>query len=141
MLDTRVLIAAGLVLAGSALAAATWWPRTAPPISESIDARPNPIPATPESLARGAWVYQAHCASCHGVDGHGDGPRAASLSRRPVDFWVHFGSGHMHPDGRLFFWITDGMPGTEMPAFGDRLSERERWDVINFLKTFTPVDR
>jgi mono/diheme cytochrome c family protein len=126
---------------GSALAAATWWPRPAPPPPDLIDARPNPIPPTPEVLAIGTRVYQTQCASCHGEDGHGDGPQAASLKRRPVDFWVHFGSGHTHSDGRLFFWITDGMPGTEMPRFGDRLSESERWSVIDFVKTFAPVDR
>jgi hypothetical protein len=33
------------------------------------------------------------------------------------------------------------MGGTAMPAFKDRLSETERWDVVNFLKTFTPAER
>jgi mono/diheme cytochrome c family protein len=27
----------------------------------------------------GETLYRVHCASCHGVDGHGDGPVAASL--------------------------------------------------------------
>jgi mono/diheme cytochrome c family protein len=27
----------------------------------------------------GETLYRAHCASCHGLDGHGDGPVAASL--------------------------------------------------------------
>jgi mono/diheme cytochrome c family protein len=54
---------------------------------------------------------------------------------------AHFASGHVHPEGRLFFWITEGMGGTAMPAFKDRLSETERWDVVNFLKTFTPAER
>ncbi len=54
----------------------------------------------------GARVYREHCQSCHGEDGRGDGPLTATLLRRPVDFWVHFGSGHTHPDGRVYFWIT-----------------------------------
>lgn len=103
--------------------------------------RANPIPATPESLAIGARVYRAQCASCHGTSGRGDGPEAARLAYPPVDFWVHFGSGHIHPDGRLFFWIMNGMPGTEMPPFAGRISEADAWHVTNFLKTFVPVDR
>lgn len=81
------------------------------------------------------------CQACHGEDGRGDGPLAATLPRRPRDFWAHFGSGHTPPDGRLYFWITYGMPGTGMPAFGGRLTDTERWHAINFTKTFTPVDR
>ena len=54
---------------------------------------------------------------------------------------AHFASRYVHPDGRLFFWIGEGMGGTAVPAFKDRLSETERWGVINILKTFTPAER
>ena len=36
---------------------------------------------------------------------------------------------------------SEGIGGTAMPAFKDRLSETERWDVVNFLKAFTPTER
>jgi mono/diheme cytochrome c family protein len=120
----------GLVIVG--LGALLWFggviPR--PPAPEEIDARRNPVPSTPESVSRGARVYQSYCAVCHGADGRGDGPAAATLYPRPVDFWAHFGSGHTHPDGRLYYWISNGMTGTGMPAFGTHLSEEDRWDVI-----------
>jgi copper resistance protein D len=107
-----------------------------------IDAQRNPFPPTPASLAKGARIYRENCAVCHGADGRGDGPLAATLYPRPVDFWAHFGSGHTHPDGRLYFWISNGMPGTGMPGFKDRLSGADRWHVINYIKDeFTPVDR
>src|SRR5262245_12219781 len=35
---------------------------------------------------RGKLLYLASCASCHGVDGHGDGPSAAELKPSPRDF-------------------------------------------------------
>ena len=34
---------------------------------------------------RGGDLYHRYCASCHGVNGQGDGPLAASLHRMPAD--------------------------------------------------------
>jgi len=34
---------------------------------------------------RGSELYRRYCASCHGIDGQGDGPLAASLSPKPAD--------------------------------------------------------
>ncbi|HME69972.1 MAG TPA: cytochrome c [Myxococcota bacterium] len=34
---------------------------------------------------RGGELYRRYCASCHGVDGHGDGSLAASLNQKPAD--------------------------------------------------------
>ena len=48
-----------------------------------------PIPVAPKvlpNLARGAALYAAQCASCHGVAGGGDGPLAASLEPKPIAF-------------------------------------------------------
>ena len=46
----------------------------------------NPFPPNPESLAIGSRVYTETCASCHGAQGRGDGPAAASVStlRPPI---------------------------------------------------------
>jgi hypothetical protein len=39
------------------------------------------------SLAQGRTLYRANgCASCHGPDGHGDGPLAPNLPAAPIDF-------------------------------------------------------
>ena len=43
------------------------------------------IPAQTPSLARGAEVYQANCAGCHGTLGSGDGPAAAGLEPKPAN--------------------------------------------------------
>jgi mono/diheme cytochrome c family protein len=34
---------------------------------------------------KGRDLFMAHCASCHGASGRGDGPAADSLRRRPTD--------------------------------------------------------
>jgi mono/diheme cytochrome c family protein len=71
---------------------------------------------------------------CHGSDGRGDGPLASTLRPRPADLRVHMAMGHT--DGQLFDFVTDGLPGTAMSAFGQRLSEVERWHVINYIRGF-----
>lgn len=137
----RRLAGAGMAIAGLGILAVIAAIFSGTRGVQEIDTRPNPFPPTENSLAAGERVYRAHCQSCHGPDGHGDGPDGATLRPRPTDFWVHFASGHTHPDGRLFYWITNGMGGTGMPAFGGQLSDAERWDVVNFIRTFTPADR
>lgn len=100
----------------------------------------NPFPPTPEVLEIGSTIYQQHCAVCHGTDGAGNGPGAASLSIPPADFRVHMAAGHT--DGELFRWVSNGVTGTAMPAFRSKLSEEERWYVITFIRsTFTPTDK
>ena len=69
------------------------------------------------------------------------GRRRQPSFRGPRISWRTLPPGTFTPDGRLFFWISEGIGGTAMPAFKDRLSETERWDVVNFLKTFTPAER
>jgi putative copper resistance protein D len=41
-----------------------------------------------------------------------------------------------HTDQELFGWVTTGVDGTAMPAFRSNLSEQERWDVVNYIRTF-----
>jgi mono/diheme cytochrome c family protein len=89
-------------------------------------------PPTAASVAEGAGLYRAQCAICHGLDARGDGPLAASLSPRPSDLIVHV---PQHPDSDLEGWIANGIPGTGMPAFRDRLTEEQRWSVVNYLKS------
>ncbi|MDQ7801601.1 MAG: cytochrome c [Armatimonadota bacterium] len=90
----------------------------------------NPIPATEQSVQLGHQLYRAHCAVCHGSEGRGDGPAAASLVPRPADLRR---TARM-ADPLLFTRITEGLPGTPMPAFRDVLTEEERWHVVNFLR-------
>ncbi len=94
----------------------------------------NPVPADSASVQRGQTIYQANCVTCHGVAGAGDGPLATFLKPPPANLQVHMAAGHT--DGQLFDWITNGIEGSAMPAFGTRLTEQQRWDVINYIRTF-----
>jgi copper transport protein len=94
----------------------------------------NPISPDAASLASGKALYEQNCATCHGATGRGDGPLAAALNPRPADFREHMEAGHS--DGELYAWVAKGVPGTGMPAFEDRLSETDRWHIINYIRGF-----
>lgn len=94
----------------------------------------NPVPATPAALTAGLQVYRQHCQRCHGEQGDGKGEKAAELSVAPGDF-TDAAKMRKLTDGELFFQVTKGR--LPMPAFADKLSDMERWQVVDFIRTFT----
>lgn len=103
-------------------------------VPEEAAAVPNPIAASDESIAAGAELFATNCAICHGENGEGDGPAAASLDPKPAD--LHADHVQSLTDGGFFYIISHGKPDTPMPAWENVLAENERWHVINFLRTF-----
>jgi mono/diheme cytochrome c family protein len=94
----------------------------------------NPVPATPDSIARGKVFFDIHCAVCHGEEGQGDGPvaqyfkpPASDVADLTEDRIIH------EEDGLIYLTITQGFQG--MPSLKENLTPRERWDVINYLRT------
>jgi putative copper resistance protein D len=98
----------------------------------------NPVPATTDSIARGRLIYLANCSSCHGTDGLGNGPQAAGMLPMPGDIGS---SVSQLSDGPLYDLITNGVVGTQMPAFATSLSENDRWDLVNELHNRWPAGR
>ena len=38
-----------------------------------------------------------------------------------------------------FFWrISEGIPDEDMPAWKDKLTEQQRWQLVQYLRTFAP---
>lgn len=99
---------------------------TAPEVAAQ---RSNPIPPTEASIERGEKIFESNCAVCHGGSGRGDGLAAVQLSRKPADLTVMI---PMHPEGDIAWKIEHGRG--PMPAWRNVLSEKEIWDVVNFLK-------
>jgi copper transport protein len=91
----------------------------------------NPIAPTAASVARGGAIYAERCAVCHGESGRGDGPAAIGATR-PADIRQHLAAGHT--DTQLFDWLSNGFPGTTMPAFSSELGEEDRWNVLNYIQ-------
>lgn len=82
-------------------------------------------PRRPPSLAKGAALYQAHCASCHGAEGRGDGPAGRGLEPPPNDFHDRERQFVRSLYG-LYNTITLGVNGTGMRAFTE-LTSADRW--------------
>ena len=106
----------------------------------------NPVPADETSIARGAELFNINCTACHGVDGKGNGTIAAFLvKKKPADLTSILVQSKS--DGSLFLTISNGIfnPNNtlfpdvkfsgQMPPLNENLTVRERWDVVNYLRT------
>ena len=96
---------------------------------------------------RGAEIYARRCVLCHGEDGDGLGPAAERLNPPPRDFTFgqykikSTGFDDIVPnDNDLFRMISDGMPGTAMPGWGDMLSDQDIRDLIAYIKVFAGLE-
>ncbi len=88
------------------------------------------IRGTPE---QGKTIFQERCASCHGFEGKGDGPRAPFLSPRPANL-ISAGTS-IQTDEELLNVITHGKPRTAMPAWKDLLTDRQRQDLVAYIRS------
>jgi mono/diheme cytochrome c family protein len=101
-----------------------------------LGAPDNPVEADAESLARGELLFGVNCAQCHGATGEGNGVIANFLeNKKPTDLTSDVIQ--EKSDGAFFLTISNGVPGS-MPALNENLNVRERWDVVNYIRTFGP---
>jgi putative copper resistance protein D len=128
MLGGAAVVMMGLILGGTAL---------------SVPAVPtvyvdSPLAYSTVTIAAGAQTFSEECVACHGPRGYGDGPAAASLPVQPADLTrQHVG---FHTDGTFFWWISHGKGENAMPAFGDRLDEQQRWEVVALLHAMSDAE-
>ena len=106
------------------------------PVSASNE-QANPIPPNTQSVEAGKAIYEVHCVPCHGESGKGDGPLGLTLNPHPADLTLHAIPG-VHTDAQLFEWITNGFPGSAMPAWKTQISDTDRWNLVNFIRTLAP---
>jgi cytochrome c oxidase cbb3-type subunit 2 len=107
---------------------------------------PIAVPPEPkltlESIRHGHELFEKlECWKCHGQEGYGDGPSAATLTDsndqpiKPYDFAVgwRFKCGTTNHD--LYKIFMTGLDGTPMPSFADVIKPEEAWDLVHFLRT------
>ena len=101
------------------------------------------IPGSPELLAKGRILYGGRCATCHGINGDGQGPGSLFLDTPPRDFTQGIYKFRTTPqegmpaDMDLFRTITAGFPAYGMPSFR-YLSEEDRWALVHYVKSLFP---
>lgn len=95
------------------------------------------------SAIRGEQIYNEACVACHGVTGDGEGPAAVALDPRPRDFrsgvykFRSTPTGELPTDEDLYRTITNGISRTMMPGYGRLLTDKDRYDVVAYIKTFS----
>ncbi|MCX8061305.1 MAG: c-type cytochrome [Anaerolineales bacterium] len=87
------------------------------------------------TIEQGAQLYRENCAACHGAEGKGDGPQAASLPVPATNFTdLAFGASKSGFD--IYSSIVLGKPPA-MPAFGEKFSDEQRWAIVAYLQSLT----
>ncbi len=94
------------------------------------------LAAMPEGLAGdevwGEDFYRDNCATCHGIDGLGDGPRAYFINPKPTNFTEPGHRAHLDRVA-LYEAIKDGVRGKEMPAWGKVLTNQQIANVTEYV--------
>lgn len=131
LLGAIIVSALGALLVYQTAIAANAQLAVTPIAPESARVLRSPVRGDAATLAAGRQIYAQNCAVCHGVEGKGDGPSAVALNPKPVDLTVH---ARLHAEGELFWWVSNGIPGTGMPAWTG-LSDLSKWQVISYIRT------
>jgi len=113
-----------LVVRGS-----NYGPWVAPPAAKSLT---NPMAPNAAGLAAAKQIYADHCARCHGDQGNGDGPDA-SMYKTPPGVLSDARSIGQETDGEIFWKIGEGR--RPMPGFEKELSDQQRWQLVNFIRS------
>ncbi len=126
------IAAAAAILAAGAGLTAVWaqgeWkaPAEAKNVKNPRADKKNDKPA----MAAAKKLVETNCVTCHGPNGKGDGVAAAALPTKPAD-WTSPKIAK-ETDGELFWKIANGRG--PMPPW-KHLSETERWDLVNYVRT------
>jgi mono/diheme cytochrome c family protein len=98
----------------------------------------EPVTQTPpvaDALALGERVYAEHCIECHGETGAGDGFAAGELPVAPTDFRAQRPT---HTEAARV--LRDGVAGTSMAPWTDRLGAEELDAVAHYVRAFFDED-
>ncbi len=88
----------------------------------------NPIPLTPENLARGKQVYESKCLVCHGAEGKADGPIIGKFPNP-----TSYASDRVRnlAAGNIYHSITVGVG--LMGSYGAQISPEDRWKLVHYV--------
>jgi mono/diheme cytochrome c family protein len=93
----------------------------------------SPLAFTPEVIGEGRKHYLRLCQNCHGKDGRA----LESVDFEATDLTQPDRYRHGSTDGDLFYSTKEGA-GNDMPAFKDKLTDQQVWEVVWFLRSIGP---
>src|SRR6185295_14443400 len=106
-------------------------------LPEDADKTKNPVATSAESIEKGKALYlertKGNCIFCHGDTGSGNEANMPKLRRKPADL-TNKERMTVMTDGEVFWKISKGITGI-MPAGEKRMTEEERWHVVNYVRT------
>jgi len=103
--------------------------KTAPASAQKLK---SPLTAGQAKPELGKTAYEQSCAGCHGSDGKGKSAAAAAMKIKPTNLTDH--RMDSMKDGEIYWVVTNGVAKT-MPGFKDKLSETERWRIVNYVRS------
>lgn len=125
-------------------AAAMPWPAAALLWTDAVPTsfQRSPTAFDAEAIAHGLALYQTHCAACHGADGRGETPQAATLSTWPPRLtgallWKR-AEGELH--WRIRHGLHDRHGTLTMPGFAATLNDTDTWAVLDGLRALAAGD-
>jgi mono/diheme cytochrome c family protein len=98
-----------------------------------------PVPPEPQRLSAAeqvAQLYRDNCQRCHGTAGTGCGPASRDYLPRPRNL-TNTPYFRAIEDARIARTIAHGVPGTGMPAFGEKLPPDGIWGLVERVRDFS----
>ncbi len=96
----------------------------------------NPVAGDPSAVTAGKDIFSKNCQTCHGADGQGDGPSAASLNPKPANLTF---TAKEASDQYIHWVISEGGAAANlnsaMPSFKGTLSDQQIWQVTEYVKS------
>ena len=108
-------------------------------VPEAYRGATNPLARTPATLEQGGALYAEHCAACHDPAGTGHGAAGLALYPSPA-LLAQLVRTPAGVDEYLLWAISEGGAafGSRMPAFADRLTREQIWQIITWMRAGFP---